>query len=236
MKFKKLSIIVISFLFSFSLIAEEIKLDDNKNSSSCSSTKVECVGDTIYFCAPVNKTSVLELSKIIKKKNDDLERIKRRDELIDEIVPKPLFLRITSYGGGLISARSAIDAIMSSKIPIHTDHGSYTMHAKINITWGPEEGVIQWWKSDKTFRKKLDGYGEMTSECHDNLWANEEDCELLYEANTNKPSLVNVGMLHGTNNPTPLGRWTLCFVPVNQRGQFLHWNDALETFKNYLEN
>ena len=99
---------------------KRMKLDDKKNSSSCSSTKVECIGDTIYFCAPVNKTSVLELSKIIKKKNDDLERIKRRDELIDEIVPKPLFLRITSYGGGLISARSAIDAIMSSKIPIHT--------------------------------------------------------------------------------------------------------------------
>lgn len=122
-----------------------------------------------------------------------------------------------------------------SKIPIHTDHGMYTMHSKINITWGPEEGVIQWWKSDKAFRKQLDGYGDLTSEQHDNLWANEEDCEFLYEANTNKPSLVNVGILHGTNNPSPYGRWTLCFVPVNQRGQFIHWNSALEIFKNYLE-
>ncbi len=123
-----------------------------------------------------------------------------------------------------------------SKIPIHTDHGMYTMHAKINITWGPEEGVIQWWKSDKTYRKKMEGYTDITSEFHDNLWANEEDCELLYEANTNKPSLVNVGMLHGTSNPSPLGRWTLCFVPMNQRGQFIHWNSALEIFKDYLEN
>ena len=73
-----------------------------------------------------------------------------------------------------------------SKIPIHTDHGMYTMHSKINITWGPEEGVIQWWKSDKAFRKQLDGYGDLTSEQHDNLWANEEDCEFLYEANTNQ--------------------------------------------------
>lgn len=123
-----------------------------------------------------------------------------------------------------------------SKIPIHTDHGAYTHHAKINITWGPEEGVIQWWKSEKTYRKKMLGYAGATSEFHDNLWAKEEDCDFLYEANTNKPSLVNIGMLHGTNNPTDRGRWTLCFVPQDQRGKFIHWNDALEIFKNYLEN
>ena len=29
------------------------------------------------------------------------------------------------------------------KIPIHTDHASYTNHAKINMTWGPNEGVTQ---------------------------------------------------------------------------------------------
>lgn len=122
-----------------------------------------------------------------------------------------------------------------SKIPIHTDHGYYTNHAKINMTWGPDEGVIQWWKSDKVKRMQLNGHQDNTSEYHDNLWAEEEDCELLYEANTNRPSLVNVGILHGTNNPTPHGRWTLCFVPVNQAGQFIHWDSALEIFKNYLE-
>ena len=52
----------------------------------------------------------------------------------------------------------------NSKIPIHTDHGRYTHHAKINITWGPEEGVIQWWKSDKTYRKKMLGYADASSE------------------------------------------------------------------------
>ena len=124
----------------------------------------------------------------------------------------------------------------NSKIPIHTDHGRYTHHAKINITWGPEEGVIQWWKSDKTYRKKMLGYADASSEFHDNLWANEEDCEFLYEVNTNKPSLVNIGMLHGTNNPTSRGRWTLSLVPQDQGGKFIHWNSALEIFKDYLEN
>lgn len=99
---------------------KRIKIDDKKNSCASDHSKIECIGDTIYFCAPVNKSSVLELGKIIKKKNNELDKIKRREELISDIVPKPLYLRITSYGGGLISARSAIDAIMSSKIPIHT--------------------------------------------------------------------------------------------------------------------
>ena len=121
------------------------------------------------------------------------------------------------------------------KIPIHTDHASYTNHAKINMTWGPDQGVTQWWKSDKVVKKSFQGTGQYTNEQHHNLWANEEDCELLYEANTNRPSLVNVGVLHGTSNPTSQGRWTLCFVPVNQAGQFLHWNSALDIFKDYLD-
>ena len=112
-----------------------------------------------------------------------------------------------------------------SKIPIHTDHGAYTHHAKINITWGPEEGDTM-----VEVREDLskEDYTGATSEFHDNLWAKEEDCDFLYEANTNKPSLVNIGMLHGTNNPTDRGRWTLCFVPQDQRGKFIHWNDALK--------
>ena len=121
------------------------------------------------------------------------------------------------------------------KIPIHTDHASYTNHAKINITWGPDEGVTQWWKSDKVIKKYLKGIGESTTETHRNLWAEEKDCELLYEANTNRPSLVNVGVLHGTNNPTSQGRWTLCFVPKKD-GEYIHWDSALKIFKNYLDD
>lgn len=122
----------------------------------------------------------------------------------------------------------------NSKIPIHTDHASYTDHTKINITWGPEEGVIQWWKSDIVREYQFVG-GEYTKEKHHNLWANEEDCELLYEANTNRPSLVNVGVLHGTNNPTNFGRWTVCFVPATPEREYLNWYRALEIFKDYIE-
>ena len=122
------------------------------------------------------------------------------------------------------------------KIPIHTDHSSYTNHVKINMSWGPEEGVTQWWKSDiirreSTYNNGGKDIGEVNNIQH--IWSNEDNCELLYEANTNLPSLVNVGILHGTNNPTPEGRWTLSFIPQKDE-QYIHWDDALEIFKDYL--
>lgn len=130
----------------------------------------------------------------------------------------------------------------NSKIPIHTDAPIYTDHVKINITWGPEEGVIQWWKSDVVKQLKFTG-GEYTNERHHNLWADEKDCTLLHQANTNRPSLVNVGVLHGTYNPTNQGRWTLCFLPEkisveNRRSlydAYIQWDEAIEIFKDYIE-
>jgi hypothetical protein len=121
------------------------------------------------------------------------------------------------------------------KVPIHTDHADYTNHVKINVSWGPEEGVIQWWKSSIVEEKVINGDTENTSAYHHNLWAKEEDCQLLYEVNTNRPSLVNVGVLHGTNNPTPYGRWTLCFVP-KMGYSFITWDQSMEIFKDYIKN
>ena len=81
----------------------------------------------------------------------------------------------------------------------------------------------------------INGDIENTSSYHHNLWAKEEDSVLLYEANTNIPSLVNVGILHGTNNPTSSGRWTLCFVPKTIKQQeYVRWDESLKIFQNYI--
>ena len=93
--------------------------------------------------------------------------------------------------------------------------------------------MIQWWHSDHV-KEKVTEANENTIEYHHNLVAEEKDCTLLYEANTNRPSLVNVGVLHGTNNPTDQGRWTVCFVPTTLSNQFIEWNDAMVIFKNYI--
>jgi hypothetical protein len=132
-----------------------------------------------------------------------------------------------------------------SKIPIHTDLPEYTDHVKINITWGPKEGVMQWWKliepNTETYLKFTNS--EYTESNHHNLWAEEEKCMLIHEANTNCVSLVNVGVLHGTNNPTNEGRWTLCFAIKKKSNKpysplmdsYITWNESMNIFNDYIK-
>jgi hypothetical protein len=134
------------------------------------------------------------------------------------------------------------------KLPIHSDESTLDDHVKINITWGPEEGVMRWWKANKTqvFTDiedvkanykglDVDKADEFSHRQHTNVLALEEDCTLIYEANTNRPSLVNVGVLHSTYNPTAQGRWTLCFVPAVKGGHgYIYWDEAQEYFKDYI--
>lgn len=47
---------------------KKVKIDDTKNYNSTNDIHVECIGNTIYFCSPVNKLSIYELTKIIQKK------------------------------------------------------------------------------------------------------------------------------------------------------------------------
>jgi hypothetical protein len=136
----------------------------------------------------------------------------------------------------------------NSEIPIHTDQDHFTNHVKVNITWGPEEGVVRWWNCKKMSKKDynggelFDGYVGETTHQHNNLWAKKEDCELLYEINTNKLSLLNVGIPHSTLNTSDKeGRWTLCFglwktfnLNSTKNGEDLKWDESLEFFKDYI--
>jgi len=165
------------------------------------------------------------------------------------------------------------------KIPIHTDDLDRD-HIKINLTWGPEEGVTRWWNSDNQMQVQdtkhafalLNGDTSLTEQMSrdmedpDNDFsknrdysqtpfriAREEESTLILERNTNTPSILNVGELHSTYNPTNEGRWTICFVPAYHREKtienssqllvpsdrhendsMLPFNEALEIFKDYV--
>lgn len=121
-------------------------------------------------------------------------------------------------------------------VPIHADDYNTKKelpddHVKVNITFGPEEATTRWWKSDKTFFIK-----DATMECLSRLTlcAKEEDSTMVYEANTNSPSLINAGVLHSTYNPTDEGRWTMCFVPC-MGGRVIPAARALVIFKHYIK-
>lgn len=135
-----------------------------------------------------------------------------------------------------------------ASLPVHADDVTLDDHVKINITYGPEEGKIRWWQSNEvqvvtdieTAKKMLTDLDQNSADQfsereHTNVLANRDECTLVYEANTNRPSLVNVGQLHDTYSPTNEGRWTLCFVPgVPGVSGYVYWDEALEYFKDYI--
>ena len=133
------------------------------------------------------------------------------------------------------------------ELPIHADDVALDNRAKINITWGPPEGTVRWWKSENAkaitdlesakemLGAELQPDEDFSARQHANLLAKKEDCELIWEANTNKVSLINVGQLHSTYNPTNVGRWTLCFVPASRAirgGAYLTFEEAVEAFSH----
>jgi hypothetical protein len=141
------------------------------------------------------------------------------------------------------------------EIPIHTDELYLSDQVKFNTTWGPEEGKVIWWKGDPEKVSKVVNYletdvyerfGEETvknfSDRPDGVVVvlpEKEDCVKVYEASTNKTSMLNVGQLHSTSSPKTAGRWTLCFVPGIDKGadeiEYIQWDDALKIFNDYLE-
>ena len=142
------------------------------------------------------------------------------------------------------------------EIPIHTDELYLSNQIKFNTTWGPEDGKIIWWEGDKEKVETLvnyldddvyDRFGEETvSNFSDRengvvvVLPKKEDCVKVFEASTNRTSMVNVGQLHSTSSPEESGRWTLCFVPhrYNPRtmeSDYIQWDDALKIFNDYLE-
>lgn len=122
------------------------------------------------------------------------------------------------------------------KITPHADSKTLNNQVKINVTWGPEEAKTVWWKSDKYYKSTyIGGESELMKRSFDLLEAKEEDCAFLYSANTNSPSLVNVGQLHSTCNPGASGRHTLCFNLAYEDGSPVNWHSAVEIFNNFIE-
>lgn len=59
------------------------------------------------------------LKGCVQKLNDQYRETKRKNPEL-HITPKPIYLHINSFGGGVFAAFAAIDFIKQSEIPIHT--------------------------------------------------------------------------------------------------------------------
>jgi ATP-dependent Clp protease protease subunit len=59
------------------------------------------------------------MKELLDKLNDDFITFKSKNDIYD-ITPKPIYLHINSYGGGVFAAFAGVDFIKQSSIPVHT--------------------------------------------------------------------------------------------------------------------
>jgi ATP-dependent Clp endopeptidase proteolytic subunit ClpP len=77
---------------------------------------IEQINNSIFFYTGVNKTSILNLNKKLKKIANELNYTAH---CLDIEVPE-IKLHINSDGGSLLDCFSTVDAIRNSKAPVHT--------------------------------------------------------------------------------------------------------------------
>ena len=151
--------------------------------------------------------------------------------LKEKFIPKKVREWLDSLGFEVLHTEAFFTA-PHDKIFIHCDSPTFDDHVKINFTWEDENSYTRWWniKEEKFLKNGGTEYGA------DILVADEHHCEMIYEQVINKPSLLNVGRLHSTYNPSDLGRWTLCIVPsLKGEQKFVHWDKAIEILKEVIE-
>jgi hypothetical protein len=135
---------------------------------------------------------------------------------------------------------------------IHSDNIIWSDWSKIVFQYGAQGSTMRWWKSDKTaeistsieslninsikqFNKEIPDSGDRTdSHYHGKVLVSDEvNSEMVYEAEIGNSSLVNVGPLHSSYNPTNEGRFVIT-VALYRIGEYrLLWDDAMRIFQDY---
>ena len=117
------------------------------------------------------------------------------------------------------------------KIWIHGESDKITDFARINLSWGPNDSELVWWepKTGVKLEPIVTAFGE------NYLRADEKDCNVIHRAVINRPSIVQVGMLHSTWNPGPGGRWTLA-IPLAEKSEpkRVSFEMAVAMFADYV--
>ena len=117
------------------------------------------------------------------------------------------------------------------KIWIHGDSDKITDFARINLSWGPTDSELIWWEPNPGIKLEpiITAFGE------NYLRADEKDCNVIHRAVINRPSIVQVGMLHSTWNPGPGGRWTLA-IPLAEKSEpkRVSFEMAVAMFADYV--
>jgi hypothetical protein len=103
---------------------------------------------------------------------------------------------------------------------IHSDNDTYVEWAKIIFQYGAKGSKLRWWKSSKI---------EICSHEYGNILVAEPDfSKMIYENEVENASLINVGPLHNSHNPTNESRITVAISLYDFDGYRILWDDALD--------
>jgi len=90
--------------------------DDETMEGGGSEPKITRDRNHIYFHSEVDRGAIFDLIGLIRKA--ELENIIMAHQLCTD--PIPIYLHISSYGGSVFDALTAIDVIQACKVPVHT--------------------------------------------------------------------------------------------------------------------
>ncbi len=96
----------------FYLETKPVTADDDDNDTN----EVEQINSSLFFYTGVNKQSILNLNKALRKASNELTY---SANLLDIPLPE-IKLHINSPGGSLLDCFASIDYIRKSKVPVHT--------------------------------------------------------------------------------------------------------------------
>jgi hypothetical protein len=129
---------------------------------------------------------------------------------------------------------------------IHSDNTSWDDWAKIIYQFGADGSRMRWWESDKlteystslehiqniSYTKKYRNDSHYHGQV---LTSSEEESNLVYEVELDKASLVNVGPLHSSYNPTNDKRFVITIALFDlENKQRVLWDDAIEIMSDYI--
>lgn len=116
-------------------------------------------------------------------------------------------------------------------LALHLDGYEFDDHVKINFVVNNNGSKMRWWQvKDPGLLKK-----QTTVVGTEYYYAAESDCDLLAEAELNRPALVNAGQLHSVDNITDQYRYAFSFMIQKKSGEKLLWPEAMVLFKDYIE-
>lgn len=136
---------------------------------------------------------------------------------------------------------------------IHSDNTDWKDWAKIVFQYGAKGSTMRWWNStnvidlstsiDQISKKEIPEIQEYkvkdrtTNHYHGRILAsNVKDATLQYEAEIGNASLVNVGPLHSSHNPTNEKRFVITVALFDLNKNRILWDDAIKRLSHYIDS